>query len=152
PRRAPSAAGRARLIEPGGPTPPRPSPCPGGLDLGDSLGLEPALGVDRGLAAVTRGGDCLAVAVIVDVAGDEHALDLRAGLVANEEVALLVDLEPIAEDLRVRPIADRDEQALHVDVPNLVGRRVAEPQPGDLRVAQDLLDGRIRVDLDLRVV
>ena len=69
--------------------------------LGDALGLEPALGVDGGLAAVAGGRHRLAVAMVVDVAGDEHAVDLRAGLVADDEVALLVDLEPVAEDLRV---------------------------------------------------
>ena len=74
--------------------------------------FEPALGVDGGLAAVGRRGDRLAVAVVVDVAGDEHAVDLRAGLVVDDEVARLVDLEPVAEGLGVGPVADGDEQAV----------------------------------------
>ena len=65
-------------------------------------GLEPALGVDGGLAAVARRGDGLAVAMVVDVAGDEDALDLGVGLVVDDEVALRVDLEPVAERLGVR--------------------------------------------------
>ena len=48
----------------------------GGARLGDALRLEPALGVDRRPAAVAGGGDRLAVAVVVDVAGDEDAVDL----------------------------------------------------------------------------
>ena len=84
----------------------------GGRGLGDALGFEPALGVDGGLAAVGCGGDGLAVSMVVDVAGDEDALDLRVGLVVDDEVALLVDVEPVAEGLGVRPIADGDEQAI----------------------------------------
>ena len=57
-----------------------------------ALRLEPALGVDGRLAAVAGRGDRLAVAMVVDVAGDEHAVDRRAGLVVDDEVALLVDL------------------------------------------------------------
>ena len=71
--------------------------------FGDPLGLEPALGVDGGLAAVRGGRDGLPVAMIVDVAGDEHAVDLGAGLVVDDQVALLVDVEPVPERLRVRP-------------------------------------------------
>ena len=97
--------------------PPRPTPpvavaraaarerhLPGGRGrgFGDALGLEPALGVDGGLAAVAGRGHGLAVAMVVDVAGDEHAVDLGAGLVVDDEVALRVDLEPVAERLRVR--------------------------------------------------
>ena len=58
-------------------------------------GLEPALGVDGRLAAVARRGDGLAVAVVVDVARDEHAVDPAAGVVVGHEVALRVDLEPV---------------------------------------------------------
>ena len=47
--------------------------------------LEPALGVDGGLAALAGGGDRLSVAVVVDVAGDEHALDVRARLARAAE-------------------------------------------------------------------
>ena len=47
----------------------------GGRGLGDAFGFEPALGVDRGLAAVGGCGHGLAVAMVVDVARDEHAID-----------------------------------------------------------------------------
>src|ERR671912_1784328 len=87
------------------------SPRGGGRGLGDALRLQPALRVDSGLAAVRRGGHCLTIAMVVDVAGDEHAIDLPAGLVVDHEVARRVDLEPLAERLRVRAIADGDEHA-----------------------------------------
>src|SRR5690242_21502202 len=64
------------------PTPDRPvmRGLPGGqrVGFGDALRLEPALGIDRRHAAVTRRGDGLPVAVVVHVAGDEHALDRKS--------------------------------------------------------------------------
>src|SRR5215212_9971860 len=80
----------------------RASPSGQRVGFGDALRLEPALRVDGGHAAVTRRGDGLAIAVVVDVSGDEHAFDLGVGLVADDEVALGVDLEPFAECLGVR--------------------------------------------------
>src|SRR3954447_10701833 len=68
-----------RRSVPGSWTQPLPSGRRGGL--GDALGLEPALRVDGGLAAVRGRGHGLAVPMVVDVAGDEHPVDLRAGLV-----------------------------------------------------------------------
>src|SRR6478736_1127843 len=127
------------------------SPCGGRRCLADPLGLEPALRVDRGPAAVAGRGHGLAVAVVVDVTRDEDPLDLRAGLVADDQVALLVHLEPVPEHLGVRAVADRDEQALHRDVLLLVGHGVTKAQSLDLRPSEDLVDRQVRVDLDLRV-
>src|SRR5260221_1640240 len=126
---------------------------PGGerVRFGQPLGLEPALSVDRGHAAVARRGDRLAIAMVMDVAGDEHAIDLRAGVVVGHEVALGVDLEPVPECLGVRAMADRDEESLDRHVAYLAGNGVDELQPIDLLVAQDLLDASVRVDLYLWV-
>ena len=70
----------------------------------------------------------------------------------DDEVALGVHLEPVAEDIRVRPVADRHEQALGGHRAFLVRLGVPEAQSLDVRVAQDLLDGRVEVDLDLGVL
>src|SRR5688572_13336381 len=67
------------------------SPRGGGRGLGDALRLQPALRVDGGLAAVRRGGHCLTISMVVDVARDEHAVDLGAGLVMDHEVTGLID-------------------------------------------------------------
>src|SRR5262245_46762408 len=72
-----------------------------GRPLGEALGLEPPLGVDRRLAAVARCGHRLAVAVVVDVARDEHAVDPAARVVVRDQVALGVDVEPVPEHVRV---------------------------------------------------
>src|SRR4029077_11040322 len=53
------------------------SPSGGGRGLGDPLGLQPAFRVDGRLAAIRGRGDGLAIAMVVDIAGDEHAVDLR---------------------------------------------------------------------------
>src|SRR6185436_19206946 len=116
---------------------PKPPPLPvtrlpGGqrVGFGDPLRLEPALRVDRGLAAVARRGDGLAIPVVVDVAGDEDALDPCVSFIVDDEVALGVDLEPVLERLGVGAVADRDEQAVD---------------------RQRLLDADVGVDLDLRI-
>src|SRR5262245_57345514 len=128
------------------PTPERP-PITGRLPrgqrvrFGDALRLEPALGIDRRHAAVPGRGHGLPVAVVMDVAGDEHAFDLAVGLIADDEVALGVDLQPVAERLGVGLVPDRDEDAVGRHDPLLAGGRVAQAQPGDLLLAEDLVDG-----------
>src|SRR4029450_81446 len=64
------------------------TPCPGtrspggrGRCLCQPDRLQPALGVDRRPAPIAGGGDRLAIAMVVDIAGDEDAFDLRLGLV-----------------------------------------------------------------------
>src|SRR5690242_2005578 len=111
-------------------------PGRGGRRLGDAFGLEPALRVDRGLAAVAGSRDRLPIAVVVDVARDEHALDLRAGLVMDDEVALVVDVEPVAKCLGVRAIADRDEQPVDRQPALVPSLRVGQQHAIDLRLAQ----------------
>ena len=57
------------------------------------------------------GGDRLAVDVVLDVAGGEHARDVRLGRLAlRDEIAGLVVVELVDEQLRGRVVADRDEE------------------------------------------
>ena len=98
-------------------------------DFGDALRLEPALGVDGGHAAVAGRGDGLAVAVVVDVAGDEHAVDL--GVRSRRGRRGSPSRRPPASRGRPRcwAVADRDEQA--VDGASRAAspvRGVAQPQ------------------------
>ena len=120
----PGADGR-RGASPRSTPPPTDLPGCSGDRLGDAFGFEPALGVDGGLAAVGGGGDGLAISMVVDVAGDEDAVDLGAGLVVDDEIALLVDVEPVAEGLGVGPVADGDEDAVDRQALLLAGDRVA---------------------------
>jgi hypothetical protein len=63
--------------------------------------------------------------MIVDVAGDEDAVDFGMRLIGDDEIAHRVDVEPVAEDVRVRPVTDRNEQPLHRDVARVARDRVA---------------------------
>src|SRR6187551_2943896 len=73
PRAAPPVA--ARVPPPRGNAMGAALPGRRGRGFGDPLGLEPAFGVDGRLAPVPGRGHGLAIAVIVDVARDEHAFD-----------------------------------------------------------------------------
>src|SRR3954447_16339173 len=78
----------------------------------DAPGGEPALGVDRRLAALSRGRDRLPVRRIRDVAGGEYPLDRRVGRgMAHADVAHVAQLELSLEDRRFRGGADCDERA-----------------------------------------
>ena len=81
------------------------------LELG-----EVALGVEGAHTARAGGRDRLAVDVILHVADREHAGDVRLGRAGlREQVAVLVVVELVDEELRVRVVADRDEEALRLD-------------------------------------
>src|SRR6186997_2983781 len=120
------------------------------LDLADRG--EPTLSVDGGLAAIARGGHCLAVVMVVHVARDEHALDLRSGLPDHLEVAAGADVELALEELRVRLVADGDEEALDGELARLACLRVAEGEGVNGHIALHLGDLLVPEDLDFRVV
>ena len=88
------------------------------------------LGVERGLAAGAGGGDGLAVGVVDEVAGGEDAGQVGPRRLAlGDDVALVVDVDLAADDLRLRLVADRDERAADLERPSLAVLGVA--QAGD---------------------
>ena len=117
-------------------------------------GREPALGVQGGHRARACGRDGLAVGVVDDVAGGEDALAVglgRAGL--RHQVARLVVVELVEEELGVRVVADGDEQAVRRQLARLVGVEVAQPHGARLSVlGEHLVDDVRRDELDLLVV
>ena len=86
--------------------------------LGDALVRQPLLAVERGHAAGAGRGDGLAVDVIDGVAAGEDALDVRRRRMRmrQADVAALVELELPRVRLRVRRVADGDEEALRGEV------------------------------------
>src|SRR5450756_406152 len=116
--------------------------------LGRLVLLEPPLRVDRRSAAVPGGGHRLAVAMVVDVAGDEDPLDPGVGFVLDDQVALLVLRKPALEGRGIRPVADRDEEARDGEIAGRPGRHVAQPHAGDRLLAEHLVHGHAAVDLD----
>src|SRR5512144_858759 len=89
---------------------------------------EPALRVDRGLAARARGADRLPVARVGDVAGREHARHARRGRGRlHVDVADVVHLHLPAEDAGVRLVTDPHEHALHRELAQRAVLRALQP-------------------------
>src|SRR4051794_32252433 len=85
--------------------------------LGDALVGQPTLAVERGGTAAAGGGDGLAIDVVDGVAAGEDAADIGLGGVAVwlHDVAALVELELPLVHLRIRRVADGDEESLRLD-------------------------------------
>ncbi len=114
---------------------------------------EEALRVEGRHAAGAGGGDGLPVDVILDVAGGEDTRDVRRGGAGlRDEVPVLVVIELVDEERCGRIVADRDEDAVGGHVPHLVGHRVAQAHALDRLLAEEVVDDRVRDELDLRVV
>src|SRR6266498_5407372 len=107
------------------------------------LGFEEAFGVDGGLASHAGRGDGLPVDEVDHVARGEHALHAGPGGGLLDHDVSLVHLELALEQLRVGGVADGDEDPTGRRLAGLAGLHVPQPRPGDLPVAQDLLDFRV---------
>src|SRR3954447_24087490 len=115
-------------------------------------GGQKALRVECGHAARARGGDRLAVRAVLDVARSEHTRDVRlGGARLRDQVPAGIVVELVAEELRVRVVADRDEEPVGVDLPRLIRDRVAQAQPLHLGVAEDLHHFRVQHEIELVV-
>src|SRR5688572_5965001 len=88
---------------------------------------EVRLGVERRHTAGPRGGHGLAVDAVGEIARGEHAGQLRPrGAPLDEHVALVVEVELVRHEVRVRLVADRHERAGHRQVPGRAVLRVLE--------------------------
>src|SRR6185312_8081324 len=125
--------------------------CGGRMTL---TGREPALGVQGRHRAAARGGDSLPVRVVDDVAGCEDAFAVRLGRARlRHEIAGLVVVELLEEELRVRVVPDRDEEPVRGHLSRLVRVEVAQADRGRLAVlGEHLVDDVRRQELDLLVV
>src|ERR1700730_9204094 len=97
---------------------PRADPRPSARNIGIWLHLvvlEKSFGVDCCHAAGSCGRDCLAIAVVLDVAGSENTLNAGLGTVVGDNVSLVVHLELALKDLRVWVMPDGHEYALGHD-------------------------------------
>src|SRR5438034_1987326 len=117
--------------------------------------LEIPLGLERGHAPRPRRGHGLTVHVVLDVAGGEDTRDRRlrrAGLHLDVLVGQQLDLT--AEELRVRLMADGDEEPIDRALDERARLDVAELHAGNLAPGriEDLLDGRVPEELDLRIL
>src|SRR5919109_77397 len=80
-----------------------------------AVGLQPALGVDGGRAAGAGGGHRLPIGVVDHVAGREHAVDGGGGRgrAGRDDVAGLVELDLVREQVGVRRVPDGHEHPGH---------------------------------------
>src|SRR5512143_1958091 len=93
------------------------------------------LGVEGALAPRTSGGDGLPVGVVDEVADRKDPAEARPGRgLLDDHVALLVQLDLSLDQLRARPVPDRNEGLAAIEFPLLAGLGVLEAAPGDLAV------------------
>ena len=108
---------------------------------GQSVFGEPALGVDRGRTAAARGGDGLPVGVVDQVAAAKTpSTDVLVVRPWTCDVAVVVELDLAADQVRAGIVADRDEHAGDGELGLFAGDGVAQAQAGDLGLALDLGD------------
>src|SRR5713101_2737716 len=88
--------------------------------------LQPALGVNGRHTATPCSGNGLAIHVVGDVAGGKHAGHIRMGRTGcSDDVALGVQGELPAEERCIGNMTDSHEQAVGLDLTDLIGFGVA---------------------------
>src|SRR6266542_2797507 len=118
-------------------------------------GLQVALGLERGHAARRGRGHGLTVDMILGVACGEDARHRGLGR-ARDDLYVLVrqELDLAAEDLRVRLMPDRDEEAVDRTLVERARLEVLHAHARDLALAdvRDTVDGAVPDELDLGVL
>src|SRR5712692_1279683 len=113
--------------------------------------LHELLRVHEGLTAVPRGSHGLSVLVVVGVSGHEDSGDARLRPVPRDDVTPRVELDLPGEDLGIRLVADRDEEAIDLDQALLSRLDIPYLHPLDPARAEDLINDRVPDEADLRV-
>src|SRR6266568_7747689 len=74
-----------------------------------SLGFEPALEVDGGSAAITGGGDGLAIAVIGDITGGKDAGNVGHSVFDRDDVTYFIHVDDAPEQVGIGLVANGEE-------------------------------------------
>src|SRR6267143_6205465 len=109
------------------------------------------LRVQERLAAIPRGSHRLPVLVVVGVSGHEDSGDARLRLVPRDDIPPRVEFDLPGEDLGIRIVADRDEEAIDLDLTLLSRLDILYLHSLDPARAKDILDDRVPDEADLRV-
>ena len=110
------------------------------------------LGVERAAGAGPGGGDRLPVGEVDEIADREDAGEVgpRRRLL-DLDVAVVVQVDLAGDERRAGDVADRDERSADLDLGDLVGLGVAEPDPieGAVVAGDELLRDERRLELDV---
>src|SRR5215472_18226075 len=97
-----------------------------------SLERHPPFRVEGGHATAARRGHGLAIGEVLYVAAGEHAPDTCLGAARlRPDIAVVVEIELPGEEVRIRRVPNRDEEARAGDYLRLVGFYVPHPHAGD---------------------
>ena len=114
------------------------------------------LGLQRGHAAHAGGGDGLAIGLVGDVTGGEHAGNIGRGRVRRgDEIAVRFHRQLALEQLGRWRVADGDEDAVDGQVGGFAGFDVFQAGCGDAQrilIADHLFQRRVPEDFDLGVL
>src|ERR1700722_17096835 len=108
--------------------------------------FEPSLGIYRRHASGARGGDCLPIDPIGNVACGKDAVDIGvSGSRFYFQIAEFIHIELITKDLRVGLMADRDKNSVGTKLTLLAGAQILETNTAHALnwLAINLIDCRI---------
>src|SRR5215472_8956222 len=106
------------------------------------------LNLESGHAAGAGGGDSLAVAAVLDVAGDAGE-----NTVLGFQIAVLIGVELALEDLGVGDVSDAEEHGAGRHLPAFPSFYVAQAKPGDffLGDVEDVIDHGVGEEFDFGI-
>src|SRR5688572_19521997 len=116
--------------------------------------FQPAFGFDGRHAAGTGRRDGLAKDRILNVATSEDTGNIRPGRTGlRSDITQIVQIDLPPENLGVRVMPNSDKQTVDGQVRLLFALSIQKPQPGNSALGRpdDLLNGRVPVELNLRV-
>jgi hypothetical protein len=121
----------------------------------DAVRGEVSLGIESARAAGTSSGDGLSIIVVGNVAGREDSFDAREGArgLGQFDVAFCIQFELASEKVRVRGVADREENARRLDLAVGLADGARKSNRGDAMSigSLDFFDSAVPNDLHLRV-
>src|SRR6266852_2038670 len=106
--------------------------------------------VQGGHAAGAGGGDRLAIAMVLHIAGDENAGDGRLAAIQGNKVAVGIHFELAAEDNSVGVVADSDKDTIKLNLGSDISHGIAQAHTADVSVGvrKNLVDHRGRHEFD----
>src|SRR5579875_4209248 len=103
-----------------------------------ALALEPAFQIDGGATAITRSGNCLAIAVVGDITGGKDTGNIRHCILSGNNISLFIHIDEALEQRGIRLVSNCQEQSLRWQDIFLAILHIAQSHPIHGIIAQDL--------------